>query len=293
MTPILQPNLAAIYRRVSTDHQDGSLALQEQRVNDYAAFKGLTVSEGLAFSDPDTSGSTAMAERTGGRALMNSLRQGDVKHLIVAKLDRLGRNVRDALGVLEYCEEHGIVLHIADFGGDAMSTQGHMGKLIITVLLAVAEWELGEIRDRTQKRMDHKFNAGELTGNVPFGFDCEYTFADGTTHPSTEALSAAELAPFIKDHGPITSKKLDSNYAEQELIQFMADLRATTTQPVDSFTPIPMSYTAIAATMNDRGTRTKQGQPWACGNVRSVLLSRHTQRVLAARAKSEAVNLDQ
>ena len=121
MTPILQPNLAAIYRRVSTDHQDGSLALQEQRVNDYAAFKGLTVSEGLAFSDPDTSGSIAMAERHGGRALMNRLGLGDVKHLIVAKIDRLGRNVRDALGVLEYCEGQGIVLHIADFGGDAIS----------------------------------------------------------------------------------------------------------------------------------------------------------------------------
>ena len=172
------------------------------------------------------------------------------------------------------------------------TTQGHMGKLIITVLLAVAEWELGEIRDRTQKRMDHKFAAGELTGNVPYGFDCEYTFADGATHPSTEALAAAELAPFIAEHGAIISKRLGSNFAEQELIQLMADLRATTTQPVGSYTAIAMSYTAIAASMNDRGTRTKQGRPWACGNVRSVLLSRHTQRVLAARAKSEAVNLD-
>lgn len=277
----MNPQLACIYRRVSTDHQDGSLALQEQRVNDYAAFKGLAVSDGLAFSDPDTSGGTPINERAGGRALMNRLKLGDVKHLIVAKLDRLGRNVRDALGVLEYCEEHGIVLHIADFGGDAMSTQGHMGRLIITVLLAVAEWELGEIQDRTQKRMDAKFAKHELTGNVPYGYDCHYKFADGHVHVSDKALSPEELLGHCRVHGAVTSKQLEPNLPEQALIREMQALRDQRTPVGNMGQTVPMSYTAIAAEMNRRGHRTKQGAAWGCGNVRNVLTSRHTQRLLS------------
>jgi DNA invertase Pin-like site-specific DNA recombinase len=285
-----QPStLAAIYRRVSTDHQDGSLELQERRVLDYAAFKGLTISDGLAFSDPDTSGGTPMLDRTGGRALLNRLKLGDVKHLIVAKLDRLGRNVRDALGVLEYCEEHGIVLHIADFGGDAMSTQGHMGRLIITVLLAVAEWELGEIQDRTQKRMDSKFAANELCGNVPYGFDAVYKFADGSKWDTDEAKSVAELAPWVLRHGAVISKQLEPNAQEQANIRLMKELRdITTTPPGGIGQKIPMSYTAIAEQMNHRGYKTKQGKPWGCGNVRSVLTSRHTARLLSGGASVPA-----
>ena len=139
------PNLglAALYRRVSTDHQDGSLQVQEKRVLDYCAFKGLTTHASLMFSDPDTSGRIPMHERDGGRCLLNRLRAGDVRHLVVAKLDRLGRNVRDALGVLETLRDQRIILHITDFGGETISTQGHMGKLILTVLLAVAEWDAG------------------------------------------------------------------------------------------------------------------------------------------------------
>lgn len=67
-------------------------------------------------------------DRTGGGALMRRLVLDDMKHLIFAKLDRLGRNVKDALGVLELLSER----------GESITTQGHMGKLILTVLLPVA-----------------------------------------------------------------------------------------------------------------------------------------------------------
>lgn len=67
---------AAIYRSVSTDHQEGSLELQEKRLTDYAIFKGFILSQGLAFSDPDTSGDTPILDRTGGRALISRLLLG-------------------------------------------------------------------------------------------------------------------------------------------------------------------------------------------------------------------------
>ena len=265
-----------VYRRVSTDRQDDSLELQEKRNSDYIAFKGLLTSEHLLFSDPDTSGGSPFAERAGGRALMNRLRHGDIRHVVVAKLDRVGRNVRDALGFLEFCQERDIVVHITDFGGDAMSTQGHIGKMILTILLAVAEWELGEIRDRTTKVMRQKFDNHELTGNVPYGYDCVYTFMDGSTQTSPIALSDTELIALINEHGVVISKNLVDNGAEQEVIEFLARWKAEKSDGVHV-----NSYVKVAQWANERGYRTKQGGEWQGGSVRSVLTSRHTERLLA------------
>lgn len=255
----------ALYRRVSTDHQDGSLEVQEKRVLDYARFKDLIAPEEYTFSDPDTSGSIPLLERPGGRALMNRLQQGEVKHLIVAKLDRLGRNTRDFLTTLETLDRWGITLHIADFGGDSISTQGHWGRMILTILAAVAEAELGEIRDRTRKRMRHKFDKGELCGTVPFGYDAEYTLADGTTFTSPRALSAAELT----GRGTVTGKRVLANPREQTVLLQMQQWRAAGCKLED-----------IAAQLNTAGVKAKQGGHWQAGNVDKVIRSRHARRLI-------------
>ena len=178
--------------------------------------------------------------------------------------------------LLEFLRERDIVLHITDLGGESISTQGHIGQLILTLMFAFAEWELGEIRDRTRKQMRHKFDRGELTGNVPFGWDAEYVFANGQRHRSAIALSAAELAPLILDHGAITQKTLADNLAEQEVIRQLAEWRRCEIIP-----GIPASYGQLADWANLRGHRTKQGRDWQGGNVRSVLTNRHTARLLA------------
>jgi DNA invertase Pin-like site-specific DNA recombinase len=258
-------NMAAIYRRVSTDHQDGSLEIQEKRSLEYATYKGLQLEPGLMFEDPDTSGSIPLLDRSGGAALLRRLDLGDVKHLIIAKLDRLGRNTRDFLTTIETLDQLGITLHIADFGGDSMSTQGHWGKMILTILAAVAEGELGEIRDRTRKRMRSKFDKGELVGKVPYGKDCLYTFVGGATLSSPRALSANELVA----HGAVVSKILVDNPTEQEVIRQMATWRSA-----------GWSLKRIAAQLNALDHRPKLGGRWQFGNVDSVLKSRYTARLL-------------
>lgn len=259
--------LTALYRRVSTDHQDGSLEVQERRVLDYCAYKHLASAEDLTFADPDTSGSIPMLDRPGGRALLNRLRYGDVKHLVVAKLDRLGRNTRDFLTTIETLDALGVTLHIADFGGDSISTSGHWGKMILTILSAVAEGELGEIRDRVRKRMAVKFAKFELTGNVPYGYDCEYTFADSRKFLSNRALNPAELKAISP--AAVVAKPLVDHPAEQAVIRQMHTWRQA-----------GWSLKRIADWLNTQGHRTKLGREWQCGSVNGVLTSRHTARLL-------------
>jgi len=271
----MNPELAAIYRRVSTDKQDDSLELQEKRTLDYAVFKPLGTDDSLIFSDPDTSGSIPMMERAGGRLLMHRLKLGDIRHLIVAKLDRLGRNVRDGISTLEFCNKHGITLHIVDLGGETITTQGHIGRLILTIMLAVAEWEREEIRDRTIKQMRSLFDRRHLTGNVPYGWDCTYHFADGTQLLKSQSIPAAELAGLEQLHGK-AAKCLVDNLKEQSVILWMADAART-----------GCKREHIANDLNQRGLKTKLGRKWQIGHVTSVLNNRHTRRLLQLTTPNE------
>lgn len=162
---------AVLYRRVSTGQQDLSLDAQEQRLQDYAKFKGLTLVE--TFADDAVSGTMPINERTGGANMLTYLRyQPDVKHIIVAKLDRLGRRASDVLRTVAQLREQGITIHFADMGGDSMSSAGAMGQLMLCVLSGMAEFEVEMIRARTLDAMQHKRRRGEkLGGNVPYGFD--------------------------------------------------------------------------------------------------------------------------
>lgn len=263
-------NLAAIYGRVSTDKQDDSLELQEKRTLEYAAWQKLTVPPTLMFSDPDTSGSIAMRERTGGRLLLNRLATGEIKHLIIAKLDRLGRNVIDGIGTLEFCKQHDITLHIVDLGGDTITTQSHVGRFILTLLFGVAEWERCEISDRTRKHMRKLFDSNELTGHIPFGYGCVYTFPDQFAVTRTaDPIPASELAQLEQQHGGKPKKHLTGNDDEQAIIRLIAGMKRNKCRLDD-----------IAKDLNKRGLRTKLGRDWKAGNVKSVLNNRHTRRLL-------------
>jgi hypothetical protein len=93
--------------------------------------------------------------------------------------------------------------------------------------------------------MRAQFDKGELTGNVPFGWDCLYTFVDGTTHVSSRALSPGELA----DRQP-ESKTLVDNPAEQNTIRLMVSLRKK-----------GLALNKIAQYLNGQGLNTKLGRP--------------------------------
>src|SRR5699024_4662920 len=78
--------------------------------------------------------------------LTNKVRNGDT--ITVTKLDRLARNTREALNVLDPLMSKGIKFNVLNIGILENST---IGKLVKTILLAVAEMERDMIVDRTQE----------------------------------------------------------------------------------------------------------------------------------------------
>ena len=105
------------YVRVSTSEQatsGDSLETQKNQIVGYAMMKGWQIEE--IFVEAGVSGSTPLAQREAGNALLYNIKSGDA--VITAKLDRMFRSARDALETLEALKSDGISLHMIDLGGD-------------------------------------------------------------------------------------------------------------------------------------------------------------------------------
>ena len=106
---------SAVYRRASTDHQDISLKDQADSNDEYSLrFNFDSVGE---FKDEDVSGIVPFLERNGGRALLNRLKMGDGKHLVVSTQDRLGCDTLDVITTIRTVWTLGITPHFTQEGG--------------------------------------------------------------------------------------------------------------------------------------------------------------------------------
>ena len=149
------------YLRVSTDRQavEGvSLKEQEARLRGYAQSLGMTVTDIVV--EAGVSGSKSLAKRPKGSLLLQHLQSGD--HIAVTKLDRFSRSSSDALNTIEDLTRRGVTLHCLDLGG-AVNTDG-VGKLVFSILAAVAEMERSRIAERVRDAKTHLRQAGYFTG---------------------------------------------------------------------------------------------------------------------------------
>ena len=90
--------------------------------------------------------------------------------IVTAKLDRMFRSAADALATLEELKDHGIGLHMIDLGGDVCGNG--IGKLVFTILAAVAENERDRIRERIRDVKRNLASQGIFGGGKrPFGYN--------------------------------------------------------------------------------------------------------------------------
>ena len=77
---------------------------------------------------------------------MTKVEEGDV--VLVTKLDRLGRDTTDMIQIIKQFDEMGVYVWFLD---DHLTTEGTMGKMVVTILTAVATAERQRILERTNK----------------------------------------------------------------------------------------------------------------------------------------------
>ena len=131
------------YARVSTSQQ--SLAIQLKRLTEEG------VKPTRIFSDKETG---SKLDRKGLDLLRVKVEEGDL--VIVTKLDRLGRDTADMIQLIKDFDNMGVAVK---FLSDGISTEGSMGKMIVTILSAVAQAERERILERTNEgRIEAKEN---------------------------------------------------------------------------------------------------------------------------------------
>jgi putative DNA-invertase from lambdoid prophage Rac len=106
------------------------------------------------------SGSTQASARPGFAAMLVQIRAGET--LIVSKLDRLGRDSMDVMATVRMLADKGIRVVVHSLGGVDLSSA--TGKLLVTMLAAVAEMERDLLIERTRSGMERARTEGKLIG---------------------------------------------------------------------------------------------------------------------------------
>ena len=166
------------YTRVSTKEQDP--ALQQEEIQKYAAYKNMEIAR--IYSDKASGKNT---NRPQFQMMMESLRYNplEVRAVVVHKLDRMGRSLKDLINIVQYLETHGIqFISITD----NIDTTTPQGVLLFHLMGSFAEYERNLINERTgagkKRALENGVRFGRKATVLPME-TIQQMIADGRTKP--------------------------------------------------------------------------------------------------------------
>lgn len=176
------------YTRVSTAMQiDGySLDAQKSRMKAFAEYNDYEIVR--EYEDAGKSGKS-IEGRVQFSQMMDDIKEGKdgVSYVLVFKLSRFGRNAADVLSTLQIMQDFGVNLICVE---DGIDSSKDAGKLMISVLSAVAEIERENIRVQTMEGRIQKAREGKWNGGfAPYG----YQLVDGKLEINEEEAVAIRV----------------------------------------------------------------------------------------------------
>jgi len=183
-----------IYTRVSTDEQAGSglgLAAQVSACEAFAAKAGHIVT--ACHTDAGISGAAGIESRPGLMAAVAGLRRGDA--LVIAKRCRLGRDQMAILMIEKAVNRRGAVILSADGVGNSDDPTSQLMKGIVDQF---GIYERSMIASRTKAALAERRKAGQLAGEVPFGWVADAT---GALTPVAEEQKVLDLIRQLRAEG--------------------------------------------------------------------------------------------
>lgn len=220
------------YARVSTEGQaeEGvSLAAQREKLEMYARLHDLEMV--ALFTDAGVSAKSL--DRPGLHAALAALKDGTATGLVVAKLDRLTRSVRDLGSLVEdYFGEEFSLFSIAD----NIDTRSAGGRLVLNVLVSVAQWEREAVSERTSEALRHLKAKGVRIGREGMGW-----------------------------------RRCEERDAEDRRLVEQASDELRTVERIRDLRRQGLSLRAICSTLQLEGHRTKRGGAWGPQTVAAIL----------------------
>jgi len=222
-----------VYRRVSTARQGVSglgLEAQDAAIASYAQAATATLLR--AYTEVETGKRADRPELA--KALADCKRSKAV--LVIAKLDRLARNARFLLALIE----SGVDVAFCDLPS---VPPGAVGKFLLTQMAAVAELEAGLISERTKAALAaYKARGGLL----------------GAARPGAHRLKGGANPEAARRAGEVSKANAVAAYAD--LKPWLAELRAE-----------GLSLRQIASRLNAEGHTTRRGKAWNPVQVQRML----------------------
>jgi site-specific DNA recombinase len=218
------------YIRVSTIEQakEGlSIGTQKKRLTAFAQSQDWDIYDFYI----DDGKSAKDTKRDDLQRLLTDIKKVDKENKVVLtlKLDRLTRSVRDLYDLLQTFEEHNTAFRSAS---EVFDTTTAMGRLFITIVAAMAQWERENTSERVVMNMEELVMKGRWHGSTPpIGFDYD-----------TE------------------SKELYKNKKEATLVRLMFKMYMK-----------GFGTRKLAIWLNNRGYTTKGGDSWTLSSVLYVL----------------------
>lgn len=185
------------YARVSTNQQDLTTQIEKLKA------AGVQDHPDFLFTDK---ASGKNDNRPGLELMLTKARQGD--HIVITKLDRLGRNTADMIRIIEDLHERGITVQFLD---DGISTEGAMGKMVTTILAAVAQAERERILERTNEGRRAAMSRGVKMGRKA----------------SITRETRARAVQMVADGKPKTSVARELGFSRQKLYDILKESEAS------------------------------------------------------------------
>jgi putative DNA-invertase from lambdoid prophage Rac len=142
------------YGRVSSGQQ----TTENQRLELEQA--GYQIEPDYWYADDGVSGKVAANQRPAFKQMLTQIRKGET--LVVSKLDRLGRDAIDILQTVRQFGDRGIKVIVHQLGHTDLTSPA--GKLLLSMLAAVAEMERDLLVERTQAGLQRAKAEGKMLG---------------------------------------------------------------------------------------------------------------------------------
>ena len=158
--------VAGVYPRVSTPDQSRfghSLDEQEEKLKQLCDFKGYKIykvyrEEGVSAKNTN---------RLKFQEMMQDMKDGKINKIVVYKLDRLTRSIRDLETICNLLEEYNCSLESV---AEEINTSNANGKFFMRMITILAQLEIERTSERTKFGLAGAFKKGHLPGKPPLGF---------------------------------------------------------------------------------------------------------------------------
>ena len=248
------PGAAALYVRVSTQEQaEGeSLATQESRLKAYCEAHGYGAFR--VYSDPGYSAKDT--NRPGLMALMEDIKKGQLHAVLVTRIDRITRSLRDLFKLVDFFEENRV--HFISISQN-IDTSTSMGRFTRDLFALLARLEREQVAERVASHMHHRASMGKWNGgNAPYGYT---TFGTELSRLLKAGIPEAKAREKALEIAP-EPKKLCVNPSEAEVVRRI----------FETFVQV-RSIRRTVDTLNSLGVKSRTGKKWAVATVHSILNS--------------------